>query len=184
MSIDLNVYAKREVLTREMLARECNSPDLPEEMRWEVVFLPSGPESPNPDLKGELTEDQQVAGWPITSKQAGEIRSAFLRNDRQTLDRLYEGGVYGQVDVFLATSGSDEWNVNDPDYLEGIPKEYQAVMGRATCRYSLETHARRNNLSLDLQQFLWRMIGALTYGLLEDPQEGGYEDRAEDESTA
>jgi hypothetical protein len=180
----LNVYAKQEVLTREVLARECNSPDLPEEMRWEVVFLPSEHESPNPDPKAKLTEDQQVAGWSVTSTQAGEIRSAFLRNDRQTLGRLYQAGVYGQVDLFLATSGSDEWDVNDPDCLEGIPKEYQAVMGRATCRYSLETHASRNNISLDLQQFLWRMIGALTYGLLEDPQEGEYEDCAEDESTA
>jgi hypothetical protein len=182
MSIDLNVYAKGNVLVRELLSHECNSPDLPEEMRWEIIFLRVEDGSADSEQMGKLKDDQQVAGWPVNSKTAPEVRLAFARKDKQSLARLYQAGAYGQVDLFALTKESDEWDADDPDYLEGIPEEHQAAVKQASCRYSLETHASRNNLSLEFQQFLWRMIGVLTYGLLEDPQEGEYENCAESEA--
>jgi hypothetical protein len=184
MSIELNVHANREVLTRELLSRECNSPDLREEMRWEIVFLRVEDGSADFDQNGKLKDDQKVAGWPISSKTAAEVRDAFARKDKQALARLYQAEAYGQVDLFLFIKESDEWDGDDPDYLEGIPEEHLLAVKQATCRYSLETHASRNDVSLGFQQFLWRMIGVLTYGLLEDPQEGEYVNCAEDATGA
>ena len=184
MSIALNVYAKGALLTRELLAQECQSPDLPEPLRWQIVFLNVHDLLPA-DQNGPLLDDQSVAGWPATSEHAPEIRAALANSDKPALQRLFEAEAFGTTDLFLTRRDSDEWGeISDPEYLEAIPEEHHASISDATCRYSLETHASRNETSLEFQQHLWHMIGVLTYGLLEDPQEGEFEDCSGDEGRA
>lgn len=181
MSIELNIYSFRPVLSRETLARECRSPDLPKDMRWEIFFIRPAEDQADPDQIGPLTGDQRIVGWNDLLKDVGQLRAAIVGNDKKILDQMYESEAYASVDLSVLTPDSAEWtSLAEPDALEGIPEKFQDTIRKSSSFYILRTHACRNDQSLELQQHLWRMIGVLTGGIIEDPQEGEVVDCAEE----
>lgn len=181
MSITLNVYARGPLMSRELLMKESRNPGLPKEFRWELRFVRDD-DSGKLDATGALGESQYVAGWRTDAKQGRELIRACEKHDQKVLNSLYKANAYGMIDLFVFTPESDEWSaLSEPDFLESIPEEYRAIMKGATVWYMLETSATRNELSLELQEQLWRMLGVLTGGVLEDPQEGIFESGSGDD---
>jgi hypothetical protein len=62
----------------------------------------------------------------------------------------------------------------------GIARGYLQRVQTARTRYTMRTNASRNDLSAELQTQLWLLVGVLTDGLCEDPEEGQFIDPADE----
>lgn len=177
MSIGLNIYGKRR-LTREELAEAMATVELPEELRWELRFVRDW-DALQFDSGGAM-QSQIVVGWHPQAKSAGEVRKAIERKDAAALKRLFREEAYGLAHLSVTDPADDDWAaLTDPEFLESVPAEHREAVKQATTWYEIETFASRNETSWELQEQLWRMIGVLTDGVMEDPQEGEFEAAAE-----
>ncbi len=175
MSITLNVYGKR-LLKREELAS--GMAELPEP--WELRFIRDWDTLAFD--KGGPMGSQMISGWHRDSGRAKEARQAFDKKDRGKLRQLFEANVYGSVHLYLTDAAAEDWPAqSDPEFLESVPKEHRAAVKASTHWYSLETYASRNDRGFELQEQMWVLLGILTDGVLEDPQEGEWEAAAGEE---
>lgn len=93
--------------------------------------------------------------------------------DMRRLDELSAENKVASVSLSVSTpAAGDEWR----DLIDSVKEEIEdpgvkAYLRRVAVVYSLDTAATRNDLSLKLQEELWRMLGVLSHGLMVDPQE-------------
>ena len=179
MSIELHVYAAGPVLTREKVAAECLWPELPPEMQWQVRFVGDALDA-LPD--GAITSGP-VIGWRPDSPHGSTIEDILRRRDQKQLDALFAEEEVAAAYLYVVTAAdNDDWN----DVIESVREDVQEERHKAFLRdvkvfYSVETSATRNDLSLEFQEELWRMLGVLAGGLMYDPQEGEFELFEDDE---
>jgi hypothetical protein len=173
MSIELHVYSQEPVLHRERLATECLWPELPVKLQWEVRFLS---ETGALHTAGPLAEGL-VLGWHPGSPHGLQIEEALARKHESRLDKLSSKNMVGSLYLsVIKPDDQEEWE----DIIDSVKEDVEDSIHRKYLRnvrtfYSLETSATRNDLSLEFQEQLWRMIGVLTHGLMYDPQEGKFD---------
>ena len=68
------------------------------------------------------------------------------------------------------TKDDDQWSATIEHLIADSPARFRDDVSKVERRYSLETSATRNDLSLTFQCELWRVIGVLANGVMEDPQ--------------
>ena len=179
MSIELIVFTDRPRLDRQTLKAEWQSPELPETLRWEIAFLPEPDLTPAPD-EGPLTGGV-VLGWHAESPHAPAIVKALAPFDKAAIDRLSAQNAIASAYLTVTEDDQEEW----PDFVADVgdalddPRHLHFLKKAKRC-YTIETSATRNDLSVDFQTQLWRMIEVLTYGLSYDPQEGEVDMATED----
>ena len=156
MSISLYVYSPDPPLDHGFLVHACRDPRLSEDLHWDLVF-----------------DGQTVFGWRPGSPHADRARAAVAAHDRKALEDLTTQEVLASLGLVVTTRTDRAWPV-DAESIEATPAELRAAVANAQTHYSLETGARRNDLSLVFQEQLWRVIGVLSNGLMEDPQAGEY----------
>lgn len=180
MSIVLYVYSPDPPLTRGSIADFVRHEGLPEELRWETVFL-RDPDALEPDGPGTVA-NQQVLAWRPRSPQAERIRAVLDARDRAGLEALYAEDAVASTWVDVVARGDERWEdgVNE-ESIGAAPPPYRTAIENAACWYVVETSAARNDLSLEFQRELWIAIGVASNGVIEDPQEGEYASGSEEE---
>lgn len=156
MSISLYVYSPDPPLDQELLAKTFRDPRQPADFRWEVVI-----------------DGETVFGWRPGSRGADRARAAVLARDRAALEALTVDETLASLGLYVTTSDHPGWIV-DEELLEATPPEHRAAVRATKTHYNVETGARRNDLSIVFQEHVWRTIGVLSNGLMEDPQAGEY----------
>jgi hypothetical protein len=159
MSVDLFVYSVKSngPKTGELVANLARK-------RWHTVLLdPSGSkESPTGFLKNHLIYGAR------TSDFLKEVRDLVRQRRKRELERSLQSEAVAYCELTASPS-------HPLEQVDGTlpPKVAKALMTAKTC-YGLRTAAGRSLASVELQTAVWEMIGKLTGGLLEDPQEGSY----------
>ena len=168
MSIELNVYSNEPVLDRDRVIEESLFEELPAELKWEVRFpdVPSGPLSSG-----------MVVGWRPESPNGAKILAALDSQNERALDDLSGENQVASVYLSVVTAADEEeWDDIIESASETVTdRKHRKYLESAEVFYSVETSARRNGLSIKFQEQLWRLIGVLSHGLMEDPQEEEFE---------
>ena len=170
MSIVLYVYAPDAPLEREVIAR--TAAKLEETARWEIAFVP---EAGGPLERTGVVRTQTVIGWHPGSRAGPDVLAAFERGDAAAQSALYSQEAFASASLSVRTRGSPDWD--DAELAEtaaAAPEPFRAENLGANTLYAIETHARRNKASVAFQQLLWSVIGVMSNGIMDDPQEGEF----------
>lgn len=174
MSVSLFIYSPDPPLTRDQVISACRNEQLSLDERWEIAFRQYDG-SPAPATPG-LLGIQRVLGWRPNAPETAAVRSLLESDDRAAIDELYSSNHIAAVTLDVVTRDQDEWPVDD-ELIEQTPPELRDDVANAHTWYNLETNAGRNRLSSNCQEHLWAIIGALSKGVMEDPQDGQYKTR-------
>ena len=127
---------------------------------------------------GKHIRSCDVLAWDEALELAGEVDEAIRNRDQAALDRLYQQDFIGSVAIdhdmpFVA----DEEMLNELR-TGAVERSIVERIAQANQFYSVRTSAGRNDFSLQLQDVVGNLLGIALYGVLEDPQEGTYENFA------
>ncbi len=106
-----------------------------------------------------------------------EVSRCLAEGDRPALDRMWEAGDLASCIVYTSHpySAVEEFGQEEIEALAArLPASVVEAMRAATTHYYVRTSAGRSTMSVDLQVAVWRAIGAVSGGLMEDPQGGEY----------
>jgi hypothetical protein len=122
-----------------------------------------------------------VIGWQSDAADRRALRAALGARDRDRLNAFYRENALAVVELFAESPFAP-----DPEELAelkvvGLREDHLERVRKARVRYTVRTNASRNDLSAELQKQLWVVVGVLTDGLCEDPQEGEFIDASEEE---
>ena len=176
MSYDLFIYSDNDkAVAKEELKSEL------EKQGWKIAFL-SGSADAILKAQGPMEESVVVAGWDADDKEVAQFEALASQGNIRELMKLAgesEAAVGCVVYVTIPYDYAAGYDVeeleefkemNSPDYIEAVSK--------AKSHYYVRTAAGRSPLSFDYQEQVWRVIGDLAGGLIEDPQEGTHEIKA------
>ena len=173
MSISLFIYSPDPPLEREAIIAACRNKQLSNDLQWELAFLDHDG-TVGPDT-GTL-RSQRILGWRPGANETADMRTLLATDNRAAIDDLYSNHEIAAVMLEVATRDQDEWPIDDELVEQTLP-QFRDDVANAHTWYDLETDAHRNRLSFKLQEQLWRIIGVLSNGLMEDPQDGQYTTR-------
>ena len=171
MSTELHVYTPATTL---LMAADLAADS--EAVNWELALLR--------DLTtfelAPAVESCVVVGWESDADTRPACLAALAARDRDQLDALYRDNAVAIVEL-----DAEHPYTPDPEELAewerlGVARRYLQRVRTARIRYSVRTNASRNDLSAELQTQLWLLVGVLTDGLCEDPEQGQFIDPAED----
>ena len=174
MSVSLFIYSPQQPLTREQIISACRNEHASADRQWEIAFLHYNG-TPDPHT-GALRHLQRILAWRRDTPQGERMRALLESDDRAAINELYANNKIATMTLDVVTRDQKEWPVDDA-LIEHAPPELRDDIGNAHTWYGLETSARRNRLSLKCQEDLWATIGALSDGVMEDPQNGQYNTR-------
>lgn len=145
------------------------------DVNWDLAFVRDFDSLDSAEFPGTCT----VLGSERIGGEQLAVRAALAARDKAQLDALYHQEALALVDLRV-----DSPFTPDPDELSeleghGLDLGYLQRLRQARTRYTLTTNASRNDLSEELQTQLWMLLGVLTDGLCEDPQEGSFVDAAD-----
>jgi hypothetical protein len=114
--------------------------------------------------------------WDDDDDVAATVRRAVAARDEGALDKLYQETSVGSVFVDLEFPFDA-----DPEMLEEARagEVDTAIVNRIAASnlcYAVRTPAGRNDFSLEVQTAVANLLAVALYGVLEDPQEGIFED--------
>jgi len=163
MSVDLMVYSRRpEPLQREALGKALR------DKGWHSLFLE--PEHLTEARGGTL--DQEVVFAAKNTSDLEQLQKV-LAGDRNKLETLFEEGKVGGCGVSAAVP----FNPRD-EFGDGLEKQVGGVIAEeilnANSLYNVTSSGGQTDLSAEFQEVVWKTLGALVGGLLEDPQTGEY----------
>ena len=141
--------------------------------------------APLADLRSLLPSSSRTecffVGWPEDVPAAAILRVALATRDRETIEEHYRREMVAAVELQIDNPYSaDKEDISSWEGM-GIAAGLLTRMRRARSRYTFRTAASRNDLSSELQTNLWVLLGVLTNGVCEDPQEGEIVDASKDE---
>jgi hypothetical protein len=172
LSISVIVYSPDPPLERDLLVRTCSNAGLPDHLRWEIAFV-GDDGALRPVQEGAMTSET-IFGWR-QDKNAAAVRAAIEGGDRAAVDAFYADDLVAAVWVDVRTRADASWDDEELEEAASVASEaHRKEISSAATMYVVETSARRNDVSLDFQNLIWRSIGVLSNGLMEDPQEGEY----------
>lgn len=123
----------------------------------------------------KYVRSSEIVVWDDGLDLATEIDAAIARGDQSVFDRLYGDELIGIVSVDHEAPFTP-----DPEMLTEL--NHRAVdpviidrIGQAQQLYSVRTSGGRNDFSLEVQTALATLLAIARYGVLEDPQEGTFE---------
>ncbi|HET7039291.1 MAG TPA: hypothetical protein VFH97_05345 [Gemmatimonadales bacterium] len=163
MSVELHVYAPATApLSPGQLAADAAA------VNWHLVVV-RDLESLDP---APTLDDCLIVGCEADSDTRPELDG----RDRRRLEALYRNESLALVEL-----RAEYPYAADPDDLvawerAGVPGRHLRRVRAARVRYTLSTSASRNDLSEALQAQLWLLIGVLTDGLCEDPEQPEFVD--------
>jgi hypothetical protein len=176
MGVDLHVYTANESLvSSDELRRQLRS------QGWDVRFvLDPGIKPLEQPPEGPLVDTLDVIGWDASSPTAQQVADAIDSGDLKRLNEYYAERLAGSCG-YVAHNDYDfdkELAREDEDLrdeiLEEIDPQHLEAMRRAKVKYWLCVRIRSSNLSYRFLETVWRAVGQLRGGLLEDPQSGEY----------
>lgn len=165
MSIDLYVYTSADVLLRpdDLIA---NAVDI----EWDVDLIKDFESLAPAEFPGLCT----ILGWDRAGAEQPAVRGALAARDQAQLDAFYRQELWALVDLSVESPFAPDLEELKELEEHGIDPRHMQQLREARTRYTLTTNASRNDLSEELQTHLWVLIGVLTDGLCEDPQEGRF----------
>ena len=109
---------------------------------------------------------------------SASVKRAISARDRAALDKLYETNVAGAVFVDLELPYEpDEETIEELEESD-VDSAIVERIAAARLSYSVRTAAGRNDFSLEAQTAIANLLAIALYGVLEDPQEGTFENFA------
>ncbi len=108
-------------------------------------------------------------------RDAGLLSQALEQDRVEALAPLFEQGALAlcTISVKVPYSVREELESDElRELLDEGPQEVTAALLGARSRYFITTSAGRTEASLELQMAVWKALGDLVLGILEDPQEG------------
>lgn len=138
---------------------------------WQVFFA-SDDGSLDP-FDGVSIGDSVALGWHVSSSDSELVSDCLFRKNEPAVNALYDQDTIGSVAIFV--DNNYKANPAALDEMKRISKATDKVIDRVSrsdLQYTLRTAAGRNALSLQLQEEIWRSLGSLTEGVLENPQTG------------
>ena len=161
MSYEIYVYSERDtVVNREELTEQLHA------LGWGVAFVIDD-KTLNTAVHGPVGDEKYLVFWPLRSPHRRKIDWTLSTANRQEFETLYHADVIGNLALWL-TSDSDI----DDEQIAIINRKYRDVLRRTRTHYTVRTSAGRNGMGFAAQFACWYAVGALTGGVLEDPQEG------------
>lgn len=171
MSIELYVYAPAATfLTPADLIGDS------EAVNWDLaLFRDFTTLEPAPAVEACV-----VVGWESDTDTRPALRAALAARDRGQLDAFYRANALAIVEL-----NAEHPYTPDPEEVAewqrlGVARGYLQRVRKARTRYTMRTNASRNDLSAELQIQLWLLVGVLTDGLCEDPEQGQFIDPTEE----
>jgi hypothetical protein len=145
------------------------------DVHWDLALVKDIDSLAPAELPGTCT----VLGWERTEAKQPAVRRALVARDKAQLDALYRQEALALVDLRAESPFTPDSEELSELERHGIDSGHLQRLREARTRYTLTTNASRNDLSEELQTHLWILLGVLTDGLCEDPQEGRFVDAAE-----
>jgi hypothetical protein len=168
MSVELHVHAPGAPLSPALLVADSAA------INWHLAVLRDF-ESLEP---APAVADCVILGW----EDDADATPALKARDRGRLETLYREEALALVELraehpYAADPGDlADWK------RAGLPEGQLRRVRAARTRYTLRTAASRNELSAELQTQLWLLIGVLTGGLCEDPEQAEFVDPEAEEA--
>ena len=165
MSIELYVHTSSDaLLSPDDLISEAVS------IEWDLALVKDLESMAPADFPGTCT----IVGWERAGAEPPPVRDALATRDQAQLDALYREEVFALVQLSVEKPlAPDEEELRDLEE-HGVDPGHLLRLREASTRYTLTTSASRNELSEELQTHVWVLLGVLTDGLCEDPQEGRF----------
>lgn len=172
MSYDLFIYSySSESVLKEKLKEKLAS------QGWSIACL--SPDAfqgtvsmPILPLQGPMEFNLTLIGWKTKRKQARVIERLVAQFDVKGLEKLPRS-LFGGCALYITTPycWADDFGDEDPTELEDTWGQAKLeARKKARTHYSLTVHGAQGQVSFDLQDAVWRAIGELQGGLLENPQ--------------
>ena len=174
MSVDLFLYSpRRDVPTRRQLWT------LLEKKGWQVLFVSDWPNTTIAE-EGRLSNDLLIGCE--NAEGIAEVRALLSKGDVKAVDALLGQERFGNCALSIESPCEvDEDQIAET--AEAIGKEAAGLMRQARTLYSLTWKGASTGKSGYLANEVWRILGKLCGGLLEDPQTGeGFIASAEEDS--
>lgn len=163
MSVDLLVYSER----REPVQRSA----LEEALRkrgWHCIFL-------EPDHLTELRDgplDGDVVYGTKDASLPAKLRETLAKDKNQLEDFFEEGAVVGcGITAVVPFNPREEFGA---DFETQAGPAIAGEIFKANSLYNVHASGGHTELSFEFQEVVWKVLGALVGGLLEDPQTGEY----------
>jgi hypothetical protein len=131
--------------------------------------------------EGPSIQSCTVLGWLDDDKIAAKVGKAIAKRDLDLLAELAEAEEVAVVDVDFEHPFDADPEMIDELRQNAVDKEIVDRIAAANVCYSVRTSASRNDLAFDLQNIVWSALGVALYGVLEDPEEGTFEDASREE---
>jgi len=164
MSVDLFVYSERpEPVPRAALAEALRRKG------WHAIFLD---QEHMKEVAGGALGNDLVYG---TKKAAvlDRLRGLLKKGDDPKLEELFENEDAGGCGVYA--TGAFDPHAEMGEDLEGqVGPEIAGHLLKAKSHYTVGTAAGRTELSSEFQNTVWKTLGEVAGGVLEDPQTGEY----------
>jgi hypothetical protein len=176
MGVDLYMYTDNDLLI--------TSGELRGQLRsqgWDVRYVRDTGTRPLEQLpEGPLDDTLDVLGWESSSPHGLKVGDAIDSGDLKGLEECNAQGYVGSCGFVAQCSFDFEKELAREDeetreeILEEIEPAHLEAMRSAKLRYWLCVRIRSSNLSYRFLNVVWRAVGQLRGGLLEDPQSGEY----------
>ena len=113
--------------------------------------------------------------WEDDRDVADDVKRAIAARDQAALDKLYEDDLVASVFVDFESPFDADPEMLEELEEEGVDATIVDRIASANLSYSVRTSAGRNDFSLRVQTAIAHLLAVALYGVLEDPQEGTYE---------
>ncbi|MCB9850794.1 MAG: hypothetical protein H6817_08825 [Phycisphaerales bacterium] len=167
MSVELFTYSGRsEVVERAALARQLQREG------WDVLFVANWPDT-ELVVQGPCADDL-IIGCKPTSDFA-PIHNLILKKDSHEIEKLLGDHRYANCAMEIESPYDFSANYDDDDIddlASDLGSEAVQAMKQAATMYCVRVHGMQNELSSYLQLAVWKSLGALCGGLMENPQTG------------
>lgn len=165
MSCDFFVYSESgQAVSRSELTSAMRA------VGWDIVFVDDFHKMSL--AQGDrVSEYEIIVGWETDPEVAAKVQGLLANRDREGLEKLFEEMTLGGCEIYVNENERDEDEECIPD---DIRPDHRRALENAKLSYYLRTAAGRSPLSFVLQDVVWRAIGKVTRGLVEDPQTGKY----------
>ena len=136
---------------------------------WHVVFVEGR------EMKESTARilDYALLYGARSAKLLAQLKDLLRTGDEAAMDGLFENEEAAGCEIsvkapFDAREGYGE------DGLEEFPHEVLEQVASGKSHYCIRTSAGRSRTSFDLQEAVWKSVGQLVDGLLEEPQMGEF----------